>query len=286
MAEKQTILGRIAQLTRANINAILDRAEDPQKMLDQLVRDYTNSIREAEEAVAVTIGNLRLAEKDYESDKAEARDWGNKARSAATKAEELRSAGDSDGAEKFDKLARIAITKQINAENEVKAAEPMITQQNEVVDKLKDGLVQMKSKLDELKSKRDQLLARQKSAEAQSRVTDAISSINVLDPTTEISRWEEQVRREEARVAGKQEIAGASLESQFAELEDSNTNAEIEARLAALRGESTPQITSDQEAEVVDDVEFVEDHDDEDYAQRAQRYSKDSFGSSGQATGH
>ncbi len=286
MAEKQTILGRIAQLTRANINAILDRAEDPQKMLDQLVRDYTNSIREAEEAVAVTIGNLRLAEKDYESDKAEARDWGNKARSAATKAEELRSAGDSDGAEKFDKLARIAITKQINAENEVKAAEPMITQQNEVVDKLKDGLVQMKSKLDELKSKRDQLVARQKSAEAQSRVTDAISSINVLDPTTEISRWEEQVRREEARVAGKQEIAGASLESQFAELEDSNTNAEIEARLAALRGESTPQITSDQEAEVVDDVEFVEDHDDEDYAQRARKYSKDSFGSSGQATGH
>lgn len=280
MAEKQTILGRIAQLTRANINAILDRAEDPQKMLDQLVRDYTNSIREAEEAVAVTIGNLRLAEKDYESDKAEARDWGNKARSAATKAEELRSAGDSDGAGKFDKLARIAITKQINAENEVKAAEPMITQQNEVVDKLKDGLVQMKGKLDELKSKRDQLIARQKSAEAQSRVTDAISSINVLDPTTEISRWEEQVRREEARVAGKQEIAGASLESQFAELEDHNKNAEIEARLAALRSGSTPQITSDQEAEL------VEDHDDEDHAQRAQKYSKDSFGSSDQATGH
>ncbi|WP_083602878.1 PspA/IM30 family protein [Bowdeniella nasicola] len=282
MAEKQTILGRIAQLTRANINALLDRAEDPQKMLDQLVRDYTNSIREAEEAVSVTIGNLRLAEKDYESDKAEARDWGNKARAAAQKAEELRSAGDSDGAEKFDKLARVAITKQINAENEVKAAEPMITQQNEVVDKLKDGLVQMKDKLDELKSKRDQLIARQKSAEAQSRVTDAISSINVLDPTTEISRWEEQVRREEARVAGKQEIAGASLESQFAELEDHNKNAEIEARLAALRSGSTPQITSDQEAEIVEDVN----HDDEEYAQRAKQYSKDSFDSSDRATGH
>ena len=50
MAEKQSILGRIAQLTRANINALLDRAEDPEKMLDQLVRDYTNSIAEAEEA--------------------------------------------------------------------------------------------------------------------------------------------------------------------------------------------------------------------------------------------
>src|SRR5690606_39403594 len=62
MAQKQSILGRIAQLTKANINALLDKAEDPQKMLDQLVRDYTNSIAEAEQAVAQTIGNLRLAE--------------------------------------------------------------------------------------------------------------------------------------------------------------------------------------------------------------------------------
>ena len=79
MAEKQSILGRIAQLTRANINALLDRAEDPQKMLDQLVRDYTASIGEARDAVAQTIGNLRLAEKDHAADLAEARDWLNTA---------------------------------------------------------------------------------------------------------------------------------------------------------------------------------------------------------------
>ena len=79
MAEKQSILGRIAQLTRANVNALLDRAEDPEKMLNQLVRDYTASISEARDAVAQTIGNLRLAEKDHAADIAEARDWGNKA---------------------------------------------------------------------------------------------------------------------------------------------------------------------------------------------------------------
>ena len=61
---KQSILGRISQLLRANINALLDQAEDPQMMLDQLVRDYTNSIAEAESAVAQTIGNLRLMEQD------------------------------------------------------------------------------------------------------------------------------------------------------------------------------------------------------------------------------
>jgi len=68
MAEKQTILGRISQLAKANINALLDRAEDPQKMLDQLIRDYTNSIAEAETAVAQTVGNLRLAEKDHDEE--------------------------------------------------------------------------------------------------------------------------------------------------------------------------------------------------------------------------
>ena len=86
MAEKQSILGRIAQLTRANINALLDRAEDPEKMLNQLVRDYTASIAEARDAVAQTIGNLRLAEKDHDADVAEAKDWGNKALAASRKA--------------------------------------------------------------------------------------------------------------------------------------------------------------------------------------------------------
>ena len=59
-----SILGRIGQLLRANINAMLDSAEDPEKMLDQLVRDFTNNIAEAEEAVAQTVGNLRMVEDD------------------------------------------------------------------------------------------------------------------------------------------------------------------------------------------------------------------------------
>lgn len=240
MTEKQSILGRIAQLTRANINALLDRAEDPEKMLDQLIRDYTSSISEAEEAVAVTIGNLRLAERDHAEDVAEAADWGNKARAASAKADELRAAGNAVDADRFDQLTRIAITKQVAAENEARAAEPMISAQNEVVAKLKDGLVQMRSKLDDLRNKRDELVARAKTAEAQGKVQQAISSINVLDPTTEISRFEDQVRREEARVAGQAEIAATSLENQFAELEDYGMNAEVEARLAALKGGQPP----------------------------------------------
>ncbi|QDB78223.1 PspA/IM30 family protein [Georgenia sp. 311] len=240
MTEKQSILGRIAQLTRANVNALIDRAEDPQKMLDQLVRDYTNSIIEAEEAVAVTIGNLRLAEQDHAADVEAARDWGNKAIAASNKAEQLRASGDTSEAQRFDSLAKIAITKQIAAEKEARDAEPMIASQNEVVDKLKTGLTQMRVQLEGLKSRRDQLVARQKTAEAQGKVQSAISSINVLDPTTEISRFEEQVRREEARVAGHAELNAGSLESQFAELEDYGTQSEVELRLAALKQGKQP----------------------------------------------
>ena len=258
MAEKQSILGRITQLTRANINALLDRAEDPEKMLNQLVRDYTASISEARDAVAQTIGNLRLAEKDHAADVAEARDWGNKALAASRKADQLRAGGDATGADKWDSLAKIALTKQITAENEAKDAEPMIASQQQVVEQLKTGLQQMESKLGELHSKRDQLIARKKTAEAQVKVQGAIRSINVMDPTSELSRYEDQVRRVEAQAAGQMELAGSSLESQFAELEASSAQMEAEARLAALKSDGEDSLPSSSEPAQITDGDDVE----------------------------
>lgn len=241
---KQSILGRISQLVRANINALLDQAEDPQIMLDQLVRDFTNSIAEAESAVAQTIGNLRLMEQDHAEDLEAAADWGRKALAASTKGSELRAAGSTEDADKFDKLAKIAIGKQISAENEAKTAEPTIASQNQVVDQLKDGLDKMRAKLSELTSKRDELVARAKTAQAQSQVHDAIQSIDVLDPTSELGRFEEKVRREEAKVMGQQELAASSLDAQFESLEDLDKEAEVEARLAELKAGGSPAITS------------------------------------------
>ena len=258
MAEKQSILGRITQLTRANINALLDRAEDPEKMLNQLVRDYTASISEARDAVAQTIGNLRLAEKDHDADVAEARDWGNKALAASRKADQLRAGGDATGADKWDSLAKIALTKQITAENEAKAAEPMIASQQQVVEQLKTGLQQMESKLGELHSKRDQLIARKKTAEAQVKVQGAIRSINVMDPTSELSRYEDQVRRVEAQAAGQMELAGSSLESQFAELEASGAEMEAEARLAALKSGGNSALPAAQSPAQITDGDDVD----------------------------
>ncbi|MEU7295040.1 PspA/IM30 family protein [Streptomyces exfoliatus] len=233
---KQTILGRVTQLAKANINALLDQAEDPQKMLDQLIRDYSNNIAEAEEAVASTIGNLRLMEQDHQEDVTAAKEWGGKALAASRKADELRGGGQAAEADRFDNLAKVALGRQLQSEKEARTAEPTIAAQTEVVSKLRTGLDQMKAKLGELQAKRDELVARARSAQAQNTMMDAVKSIDVLDPTSELSRFEDKVRREEARAMGKQELAASSLDAQFEQLDTLGDSAEIEARLAALKG--------------------------------------------------
>ncbi|MFJ4710850.1 PspA/IM30 family protein [Streptomyces sp. NPDC088785] len=235
---KQTILGRVAQLAKANINALLDGAEDPQKMIDQLIRDYTDNIAEAEEAVATTIGNLRMLEQDHQEDVDAAAEWGGKALAASKKADELRAAGTAAEADRFDNLAKVALGRQLQSEKEAKDAEPTIAAQTEVVGRLRSGLDQMGARLTELRSRRDQLVARAKTAQAQNRMLDAAKSIDVLDPSSELGRFEDKVRREEARALGRQELAASSLDAQFEQLDSLGDAAEIEARLAALKSGS------------------------------------------------
>ncbi|MFD9305569.1 PspA/IM30 family protein [Streptomyces sp. NPDC060048] len=232
---KQTVLGRVTQLAKANINSLLDQAEDPQKMLDQLIRDYTNNIAEAEQAVATTIGNLRMLEADHKEDVEAAGEWGSKALAASRKADELRVTGSTADADKFDNLAKVALGRQMQSEKEAKTAEPTIAAQTEVVDKLKSGLDSMRNKLTELTSKRDELVARAKTAQAQNTMMDAVKNIDVMDPTSDLNRFEEKVRRAEAMALGKQELAASSLDAQFESLDDLGKTSEIEARLAALK---------------------------------------------------
>jgi phage shock protein A len=242
---KQTIFGRVAQLAKANINALLDSAEDPQKMLDQMVRDYSENIHEAESAVAQTIGNLRMAEQDHAHSVSEAEDWGRKAIAASRKADEYRSVGNTADADKFDNLAKIAIGRQMTAESTAKSQEPNLTAQTQVVEQLKHGLDQMKSKLSELTAKRNELVARSRMVAAQSQVSDALKSLDAADPTSTLGRFEDRIRREEATVRGQQELAASSLDAQFASLEDLGEQTEAEARLAAMKaGPLQPSITS------------------------------------------
>lgn len=238
---QQSILGRITQMARANINAMLDAAEDPQKMLDQMVRDYTANIGEAEDAVAQIIGNLRLLEEDHREAGETAVEWGSKAMAASRKADELRAGGDTTGGDRFDSLAKVALQRQLDAEKQVRALQPQIESQRQVVDKLKTGLDRMREKLSELSAKRNELVARAKMAHAQQQVHDAVRSVDLMDPTSELSRFEDKIRREEARVIGQQELAASSLDAQFEALEDESEQSEVEARLAALKSRTAPQ---------------------------------------------
>ena len=230
-----TILGRIGQLVRANVNSMLDRAEDPEKMLDQLIRDFTNNIREAEEAVAQTVGNLRLLEDDNREAQSAEREWGEKARAASRKADELRASGNTTEANRFDDLAKIALRRQIGFEEQVRTFSTQIAQQTDFTDKLKDGLNKLRLRREELVQQRDELVSRAKMARAQIQVQDAVREVSVMDPTSELNRFEEKIRREEARARGMEEVGASSLEEQFAELESSEDEMEVETRLASLK---------------------------------------------------
>jgi phage shock protein A len=231
----QSILGRIGQLLRANVNALLDSAEDPERMLDQLVRDYTNSIREAESAVAQTIGNLRLLEDDQREATDAAREWGEKAAAASRKADQLRSSSQAAEGDRFDELAKVALRRQISYEAQARTLEPQVTQHRELTTGLKDGLEKLRLKREELVSKRNELVSRSKMARARVQVQQAVKNVSVLDPTSELSRWEDRVRREEAMAQGLEEVSRNPLEDQFAELESDEDAKELESRFAALK---------------------------------------------------
>ena len=232
---QSSILGRIGQLVRANVNAILDSAEDPEKMLDQLVRDFTDNISEAEEAVAQTIGNLRLVEDDAREAREAVSEWGSKAAAASRRADELRGQGNATEADRFDQLAKIALRRQISYEGQAKTLETQASQQTELAEKLKDGLNKLRVRREELVQKRDELVSRAKMAQAQQQVQTSLRSVSVMDPTSEISRFEERIRRQEAQVRGMEEIAASSIEEQFASLETADDELEVDARLAQLK---------------------------------------------------
>jgi phage shock protein A len=233
-----TILGRIGQLMRANINALLDQAEDPEKMLDQLIRDFTNNIAEAEDAVAGTVGNLRLLEDDAKEARNASAEWLSKAKAASDRADALRADGSTAEADRFDGLAKLALRRQLSLEQQVATFDVQITQQTELTDKLKDGLNKLRVRREELVQKRDELVSRAKMARAQMQVQQTLKSVSVLDPTSELNRFEEQIRHQEAKARGMEEVAASSLDNQFAELSSDEDALEVDARLAELKAKA------------------------------------------------
>lgn len=245
MSAKQSLYGRISELIKADVNTLVESAENPERMLIELVRVYTQNVREAESALATATKQLRLLEQDHAEDLRDAQQWGNKALVASSRADAFRVVGRTDGADKFDHLAKIALQHQILHEAEAQRADPQIKHQSQVVNLLRDGLNKMHSKLRELSLKRDELDARQRRAvRPPAPVQDPLKGYNILDPISDVSRFEHKIRREETRAMTLQDLEESSLDTQFESLDAMGHHSEVEMRLVTLKNSNTTPTTT------------------------------------------
>jgi phage shock protein A len=232
---KHGIIGRVTQLARADVTAIIDSADGPPQLLDRFIGDYTATIADAERAIAQLIDNLHVAEDDQQQDAKAAAEWGKEAAAASQMADELRAAGEAVEADRFDNLALVALERQMIAESDVAAGQHTVAAQAESVGKLKDGLDQMTMKLAELRRTQHSSLTRPHSARRPDESEHAIMSLDIMDPRSEVGRFELQVRREEMRARGAQAPRASAVDAQFARLDNLGNRAELGERLKALK---------------------------------------------------
>ena len=212
------LLDRISMLVRSNVNDLMDRAENPEKTLDQVIRDMADAITKAKSQVAETIAQKNLIESNLESAQRLSNEWGTKAQLAVQKGS--------------DDLAREALRRKKDYDANAQVYASQLSSQTEVVDKLKGDLQALQSKYEDVVRNREVLIARHRTAQAQAKVQQTAAALQGIDPTSELSRMEEKIRMEEARARASAELNESSLDRRFAALE---ADPDVEDELAALK---------------------------------------------------
>jgi phage shock protein A len=225
------MMDRLARLIRANINDLIDQAEDPEKMIDQILREMHENIVMARAQVAAMIAQEKELELDVEETRRLAGEWGRKAERAVE-------AGKDD-------LAREALRRKRDNEESSGIYSEQLTVQTQAVSKLKDQLRQLESKHQTVMGAREALIARQRRARAQRQVAEAVVVFTPLDPSSELERMERKIRSEEAHASAALEIGEESFDSQFKALEaESDVEAELEALKKSLGAGGSPRLTA------------------------------------------
>jgi phage shock protein A len=210
------LLDRMTTLVRANINDLLDRAEDPEVMLNQILRDMEDQIRQAREQVAAMIAQ----EKELESDLADAQqqvtDWNDRAELAVRHNQ--------------DALAREALARMNDATAHVTTYQQQLEGQRAFVTRLRTQLDALQSKYDNAMSNHDALIARHHRAQAQQQVTTAMQATSTTDYTNDLARMERRIRGEEAQASANAELVDDGTAA-YAALHD----AELDDQLASLK---------------------------------------------------
>ena len=213
------ILTRIINLFRATTSDLLDNAEDPEKMIKQMISDLEAQKKKAKEQMTEALALQKRLERDTEKEQQEAEKWEQKAILAVQNEK--------------DDLAKEALTRKNEHLRRAMDFEKQLEMHQNNADSLKESYQTMEDKIDEIKRKQGLLSVKQKQAEAQEKIYKTIEGLGdtsgIMDT---IERAEEKVENLQVRAEAYQEISmesdQESLEKKFKELEHESSDMEIE----------------------------------------------------------
>ncbi|WP_437765959.1 PspA/IM30 family protein [Sorangium sp. So ce281] len=203
------IFARLATLIKSNLNDLISRSEDPEKMLNQVVIDMANQLIEAKKQVAVSIADEKRLAKQAEQEAAHAAEWERRAMLAIK-------AGD-------DALAKEALNRKKEHDQLATSYKDQWQKQKQAVDQLKTALRLLNNKIEEAKRKKNVLIARKKRAEAQKAIQETMSGLNNASAFETFDRMSNKIDQIEAEAEAAGEIAeqytGDTLAHKFGQLE-------------------------------------------------------------------
>ena len=218
------IFQRLATLLRSNVNDMINKAEDPEKMLNQMLMDMQEQLVEAKKQVAVAIADEKKLQKQFEKEKELALKWEEKAMLAVK-------AGN-------DELAKKALERKAEHAQTAGSFETNWHQQKAQVEKLKEALTKLSNKINEAKRKKNLLIARAKRAEAQKTIAETMSGMSNTSAFDTIARMEEKVDTMEAEASATAELemdlGEDNLEKEFANLGSVAADDELAALKASM----------------------------------------------------
>jgi len=212
------LLERVATLVRANLNDLVDKAEDPEKMIKQIILDMQNQFLQVKTQVAVSIADLHLLEKRQKENREKTEEWLRKAELAVDK--------------KQDDLARAALERHKSYQQMADSFDQQIADQRAQVETLKSALQKLEQKLAEAQAKSEVLTAQHRRSRAAGKAADAQIAIGDGSRAAAFERMKTKVARTEAVSQAKSEIASEDIDDRFRKLEHED---EIERLLAEIK---------------------------------------------------
>jgi len=222
-----SIFSKFSTMIKSNINDLISRAENPEKMLNQIILDMRDQLAKAKREVAAAIADERKLKGQLQGEVKQTRDWEHRAMLAVK--------------EGRDDLAKQALIRQQEHADRAAVLEGTWQAQAQETEKLKGSLRQLNDKIEEAKRKRNLLIAKQKRAQAQKRIHETMSGLSDTSAFEAFNRMAEKIEEEERRSLAQAEVtealAGDTLETEFLRLESGSGDADVDNRLAALKAE-------------------------------------------------